>query len=115
MSTESSSCIVNVNVIEPAKLLDQSCAEQSNKMSFLKNLKTCNSSEVVGAAQDFSDVKLSSHFNQEDLHGPDNDMDTSYNIDSVDLTDTHGEDDILLDHNSSLQELLSNSSPGKVS
>ena len=100
--------------MEPVKLLDQSCTEQSNKMSFVKELETCDSSEVVGVAQDFSDVKLSSHFNQEDLHGPDNDMDTSYNIDSVDLTDTHVEDDILYDHNSSLQELLSNSSPGKV-
>ncbi|XP_065911667.1 uncharacterized protein [Dysidea avara] len=71
-------------------------------------------SKAVGVEQDLSSIKVSSHFDQEDLHGPDNEMDTSYDINSIDLTDTHGNEDTLMDPNSSLQELLSNPSPGAV-
>jgi len=111
----SNSSVSNVIPSEPAKLLlDESSADQSNEISIVENLETCVGSEVVGVEQDLTDIKLSSHFNQEDLCGPDNDMDTNYNIYSVDLTDTHCNENTLLDPNSSLQELLSNPSPGRL-
>lgn len=70
--------------------------------------ETCHGNKAVGVDQVLSDIKVSSHFNEEDLHGPDNVMDTS---DDIDLANTPGDDDELLDHNSSIQELISNPLP----
>lgn len=63
--------------------------------------------QVAGVNQDFTTIKVSADFVEEDLHEPDTNND-NFTLDSVDLTDVYDDDNTAVDANSSLQELVTN-------
>ena len=70
--------------------------------------------QVAGVNQDFDAIEVSTEFIKEDLCVPEDDTtDNKFNIEGVDLSDVYDEDNIAVDANSSLQELIANSSYGE--
>ena len=68
--------------------------------------------QVAGVNQDFDAIKVSTEFSKQDLCIPE-DTTNKYCIEGIDLTDVYDEDNIAVDANSSLQELIANSSCGE--
>ena len=75
-----------------------------------KEVITCH-----GVNQDFDAIKVSTEFIKEDLCEPEDSInDDNFNIKSVNLVDVYdNKDNISVDSNSSLQELIANSSCGE--
>lgn len=69
--------------------------------------------QVVGVNQDFGAIKVSAEFVKEDLCTPEEMADDGFNLESIDLTDVCDDDNIAVDANSSLQELITNSTSGE--
>ena len=69
--------------------------------------------QVVGVNQDFGAIKVSAVFVKEDLCTPEEIADNGFNLESIDLTDVCDDDNIAVDANSSLQELITNSTSGE--
>lgn len=69
-------------------------------------------SRIAGVDQDLDAIKVSTEFIGEDLHAPEDATNNSYNLEGIDLTDMCDEDNVAVDANSSLQELITNSTLG---
>ena len=68
--------------------------------------------QVVGVNQDFGAIKVSAKF-VKDLCTQEEMADDGFNLESIDLTDVCDDGNIAVDANSSLQELITNSTSGE--
>lgn len=96
----------------PAEQLTDENSTQPKEISNTE-INTCKT-QIAGVSQDLDAIELSAEFDKEDLHAPDDDeTDNSFNLKSVDLSDVCNEENTIVDADSTLQELITNSASGE--